>query len=130
MPINVISVILSAVAAMVIGFLWYGPLFAKAWMAEVKMTMDEMKGGNMGYMVTTVAALVMGTVTSLLVHFLGVTDIVNGAFLGLLVAVGYVGTAFLTTYMFSHKSMRLYMIDAGYQILIITLAAIICTVIR
>jgi len=38
---NWIAIVVAAVAAMVIGFLWYGPLFSKPWMAAYGFTMDE-----------------------------------------------------------------------------------------
>ena len=37
MQINLWAVILSALASLVIGFIWYGPLFGKAWMKVAGM---------------------------------------------------------------------------------------------
>lgn len=45
--INWLSILAAAVASLVIGFLWYGPLFGKAWMAASGMTEEKIKGGNM-----------------------------------------------------------------------------------
>ena len=49
--INYIAVVGAAVAAMVIGFLWYGPLFGKQWtklMNFDKKKIDEAKRKGMG----------------------------------------------------------------------------------
>jgi hypothetical protein len=48
MEINYYAVIVCAVLSMVIGFLWYGPLFGKKWMEIVGATeMDEAKRKEM-----------------------------------------------------------------------------------
>ena len=38
--INWLAVLASVVAAMVVGYLWYGPLFGKAWATEMKLPPD------------------------------------------------------------------------------------------
>jgi hypothetical protein len=81
----------------------------------------------MGYAVTFVGALVMGAVTSLLVRRLGVVSLVDGLFLGLVIAGGYVGTSFMSNYIFGQRSAKLFFIDAGYQTLAIIVAFAIAT---
>lgn len=116
---------------MVVGFFWYGPVLGKLWMREVGLTEEDIKDGpGVGYLYTFLAALVAAAVTSLLVHRLGITQILDGAFFGLLVGVGYVGTTFLSNYVFAQKSRLLYLIDAGYQITVIVVAAVISTLVR
>ena len=41
--INWLSVLIAVVAAQVLGFLWYGPLFSKQWMAALGWTPEQMK---------------------------------------------------------------------------------------
>ncbi|MCF7568717.1 DUF1761 domain-containing protein [Sabulilitoribacter arenilitoris] len=48
MPINLIAIPIAAVAALVVGFIWYNPkVFGNAWMQASGMTEEKMKGGNM-----------------------------------------------------------------------------------
>ena len=48
MPINPIAIPIAAVAALVVGFIWYNPkVFGNAWMKASGMTEEKMKGGNM-----------------------------------------------------------------------------------
>jgi len=47
MQINFLIVILASLVPMGLGFLWFGPLFGKAWMAETGMTPDKAKTANM-----------------------------------------------------------------------------------
>lgn len=41
-PVNYIAVILAAVAANVLGFIWYGPLLGKQWMKLSGMSQEKM----------------------------------------------------------------------------------------
>lgn len=131
MDINFIAVIVSGVLSMVLGFIWYGPLFAKLWMRENKFSAEDVGNGpGVGYLLTFIASMVTAAVTSLLVHRLGVTQVIDGAALGLLLGVGFVATTFLTNYIFSQKSFKLYAIDAGYQVIYILIASVVTTLIR
>ena len=46
--INWLAVIAASLVGFVVGFLWYGPVFGKAGMAESGMTEEKAKEGNMG----------------------------------------------------------------------------------
>ncbi|MFM9055456.1 MAG: DUF1761 domain-containing protein [Bacteroidota bacterium] len=47
MNINFPLILLAALAPMPLGFLWYGPLFGKAWMRESGMTPEKAKSSNL-----------------------------------------------------------------------------------
>jgi len=44
---NWLAILVAAASTLVVGFLWYGPLFGKAWMRESGMTEEKVKSGNM-----------------------------------------------------------------------------------
>ena len=44
--INVWAVIVCAIANMALGFMWYGPLFGKQWVAMMGWTPEQMKMGQ------------------------------------------------------------------------------------
>jgi hypothetical protein len=44
---NLLAILVAAATGFLIGGLWYGPLFGKAWMAEHGFTEEQMRGGNM-----------------------------------------------------------------------------------
>src|SRR5688500_19130256 len=58
--INPLAVIVATIVPMVLGFLWYGPLFGNTWMAARGVTREQMGDVNAGqaYGLTTVLALV------------------------------------------------------------------------
>jgi hypothetical protein len=47
MNVNFPILLLAAIVPMVIGFIWYGPLFGKSWMAESGMTPEKARSANM-----------------------------------------------------------------------------------
>lgn len=47
METNFLYLALAALVPMVIGFVWYGPLFGKAWMKQMGFTEESLKEGNM-----------------------------------------------------------------------------------
>jgi hypothetical protein len=131
MQINFIAALLVGVASMAMGFVWYGPLFAKMWMKEIGMSEETMKGGpGVGYLIAFLSSTLMGAVTSVLSYKLGLTNVMDGLMIGVLVGVGYVATTFATNYIFGKKSLRLYFIDAGYQTLLVIVAFVIATLVR
>ncbi|MBT8233309.1 MAG: DUF1761 domain-containing protein [Saprospiraceae bacterium] len=45
--INFLALIAGAVVPMVIGFIWYGPIFGKAWQNSLGMSDEDVQSGNM-----------------------------------------------------------------------------------
>lgn len=70
--INYIALLISALASMIIGFLWYSDmLFLKTWMRLAKISEEQMKHGNMaldglkGFIVT----LLCSTLIAIIFHY-------------------------------------------------------------
>lgn len=132
MDINYTAALLSAIASMVLGFLWYSPLlFATAWMTELELSAEDIKSGpGIGYLITFIAAFIMAAVTSILVNQLEVNSPQNALLFGLMISIGYIATTFASNYIFSQKTLKLYLIDTGYQVLNVILAAVITSALR
>ncbi len=47
LEINWLIVLATSLVPLVVGAVWYGPLFSKVWMQESGMTMDKIQGSNM-----------------------------------------------------------------------------------
>lgn len=43
--VNYLAVVVAAIIYLVVGFLWYGPLFGRRWMALMNITPSSMAGG-------------------------------------------------------------------------------------
>ncbi len=117
--VNYVAVVIAAVAAMILGFVWYGKmLFGKSWMKLTGMAEADAKRGNMTalYGSMFVGALVEAYVLSHFIHYAGAYTLVNGVKTGIWAWLGFVGPVMMGNYMFSKRPMKLFYIDGGYAL--------------
>jgi len=117
-----VGVVVAAVAGFVVGGLWYGPLFGKAWMKERGISHeDAAKGANMPlifgttFVLNLIAALGLGIVLDKTPAQLSLFDSVqiSGG-----LALVFIVTSIGVNYLFSRVSLKLFLIDAGYWVVI------------
>jgi len=124
MGINFWSVLVAAVATMVLGFLWYSPfLFANPWMRLMgvdpndKAKLAEMqKGAGKLYGLAFVASIVSALVLAKIIVITSVNTIPYGMKVGFAVWLGFVTTVQLTGALFGKQPSKLYLINTGYQL--------------
>ena len=122
--VNLWAVLVSALATMVVGFIWYSPmLFAKPWMVlmgydpDDKAKLAEMqKSAGPSYMMSLVASALSALVLGKIIAVSGTVGAVDGLKIGLVVWLGFVTTVQLTNALFSRQPNKLYMINTGYQL--------------
>jgi hypothetical protein len=116
---NLLAILVAAAAGFLVGGIWYGPLFGKAWMTEHGMTEEELKNANMlkiyglTFAFSVLSAVFLG---HLLAHF-GTMSARSTMMISVGVALGFIVPAIGTNYLFSRKSGKLFAIDAGYWLL-------------
>ncbi len=126
--LNYWAILASVVASMVIGFLWYGPLFSKPWMKEVgKNEADMKKSDGVGgmYAATTIGSFIEAYVMAHFVAYVGATTIVLGAATGFWAWLGFVATSFLSMSLFEGRSWKLYGINVGYHLVVMVVMGMI-----
>lgn len=126
MEINYFAVIVAALSTFLIGGLWYSPaVFGKAWMRENGLTEDELKKSSM--MKIFSLAFVLALVAAInLAMFLGPEDRPAwGALWGFAAGFGWVAMFVGTHYLFERKSFRLFLINAGYSVVALTIMGVI-----
>ena len=124
MGVNLLSVLVAAIATMILGFLWYSPiLFAKPWTVAMgydpndKAKMDETrKGAGKLYGITFVASLLSAFVLAKIIDVTTVASALYGMKIGFAVWLGFVTTVQLTSTLFKKRPIKLYLIDTGYQL--------------
>jgi len=154
--INPIAIVLAALSAMVVGFIWYNPkVFGTAWMHAAGMTEAQLKTGNMFKifgLALLFAFMLAASMPNLVVHQMGVYSLVQGelgvlpeyhAFLDVYgdafrtfkhgVLHGVLSGIFIalpilgTNAVFEHKSAKYIFINAGYWIITLgIMGGIIC----
>lgn len=124
--INYWTIIISAVASMGLGFLWYSPvLFAKRWMKEMNYNPEELaklkeKNGPTGMVKTYSMGVVVALITAFIFSGLLNSLIITG-FGGLLCVafsmwIGFSMPIALNGVLYGKDSLMLFAINSGYQL--------------
>lgn len=115
---NWLAVIVAAILQVVIGFIWYGPLFGKTWMSMMGMTQQTMRREGMGktYAWSFVGSLVTAGVLAKLVGVMGARTLGAGITAGFWVWLGFVATVTLASVLYEKRSVSLYALNNGYQL--------------
>ena len=125
MEVNWLAVAVAGVSAFVLGGLWYGPLFGKAWMRHSGMTEDRIKAGSPAkiyggaLMLSLLAAFVFAM-------FLGPkpgVEFATGA--GFAAGLAWVAASFGINYLFEHKPLGLWLVNGGYHTFQFTLYGLV-----
>jgi hypothetical protein len=129
--INWLAVILGAVALMVIGFVWYGPLFGRLWM-EASGRRPDPSGAGPVYALSGLGALVMSAAFALLLTTVPAADrtIVTGVIWGAILGVGFIATTSVTHGIFEAHKAAVVAIFSGYEIVGLIVIGIILTALK
>jgi hypothetical protein len=125
MGVNLLPVLVAAIATMVVGFLWYSPLlFAKPWMLLMgydpndKTALEKMqKSAGKSYGISFLASLVSAFVLAKIILVFTVNSALYGMKVGFAVWLGFVATVQLTDVLFARRPAKLYLINTGYQMI-------------
>ncbi|HTJ51442.1 MAG TPA: DUF1761 domain-containing protein [Cyclobacteriaceae bacterium] len=126
MHINYWAILVSALSTFVIGGIWYSPaVLGKAWMKENGFTEETTKKANMVKVFGL--SFFLALISSInLAMFMGPEDKPEmGALWGFLAGFGWVATFLGTYYLFEQRSFKLFLINAGYAIVSLTVMGII-----
>lgn len=130
--VNYTAVVIAAVASMILGAIWHGPLFGKVWMKAAGVTkadMDKTKSDMPKmYAITFVGALVTAYVLAVFIGWASVTTIALAIILAFLIWIGFVVTSSLGPLVWENRNQQLFLIGVSYSFVsLIIMAAIIVT---
>ena len=123
---NYLAIFVAALSTFLIGGLWYSPaVFGKAWMRENGFKEEDMKGRNMMKIFGLAFLLAVISAVNLAMFMGPESDPIMGALWGFLAGAGWVATFVGTHYLFERKSFTLFLINAGYSVVALTIMGII-----
>lgn len=127
--INYLAVLVAAVAAFLIGFIWYSFLFSKAWQKELGFTDEYIQQGNMPLIFGTsfVMMIIMsfGIAILLNIQHLESPDWAIGFHTGVMAGFFFGITSIAINYLYQRHSIKLWLIDAGYLLIFLALMGVI-----
>ncbi|WP_435418458.1 DUF1761 domain-containing protein [Parerythrobacter aurantius] len=115
---NLLTIVLAALAFFVVGAIWYGVLFGKAWQRAAGLSDEQVKGGNMALILGLTLAFEL-LIALVLAHQFAMTGASDRAIM--MISIGF--GAFVMTpaiginYLYQRKSGTLFAIDAGHFVL-------------
>lgn len=113
--VNWLAILVSMFLNMVIGALWYGPLFGKQWMQELGFTEEDIAAGNpaKAYVLAIINSFFMAFIMANVLSWATVSSVGNGLLLGLLMWVGFTGFSFGVNHAFENRSNKVWLINSG-----------------
>lgn len=120
---NILAVLVAALLPMVLGALWYGPLFGKQWMRmvgkteeEIRATMNPLKTYGATYLAFVVMGYVLGVVLQAWQDAYGMTGVSPGLQGAFWCWLGFVATSLWQGAAFEFKPTRLYLMNVAYNL--------------
>mgnify|MGYP001593097774 CR=1 FL=1 len=115
------AVLVAALAAYILGALWYSPLlFGKTWLHLMGWSREQMehhkKEALRGYLINFVATFVVAAVLAHVVYFLNVVDWQEGLETGFWMWLGFVVTVQLGGVLWEGKKFALFLLNTGYNL--------------
>ncbi len=129
--VNYWAVLVAAIASMVLGAVWYSPgVFGKIWMKGSGMTSQQLnkakkKGMGKLYFIAFLGSLLFAYILAHFVVFAGVVGVADALELAILTWIGFAVPLLLGSTLWEGKSWGAYLVVVVYQLVSISMMAII-----
>jgi hypothetical protein len=125
------DIFVAAAASIVIGFLWYGPIFGKSWMKLMNISEKQMQDAKKKGMPAStwiwmlISTLVMiGVLKVVLIRF-GTTTYVEAIKDGAMLWLGLVAPVQLGQVMWENRPWGLFLLNTAYYVVNLVVAAVL-----
>jgi hypothetical protein len=128
--LNYFAIFITTLLTFGIGAVWYTGLFGKMWQKETGLTDKQISEGNMvqTYGGSFVCFLLLNIFLAAVFKGLVPKNWIQGAITGFEIGL-FVNLASMTiNYLYQYKSLKLWLIDGGYQLVIMTVAGVVLSV--
>jgi hypothetical protein len=128
--INYVAVLVSSIVFFLIGSFWFSGLFGSTWCEALEEHGIKIKKPTPNeimqkMLLTFVANVIASIAMACLIIATGSSTAYSGFMLGTTAALGFAATAIAGVFIWESKSLKLFLIDAGYPVIGIIVSAII-----
>jgi len=129
--LNWLAILVSVVANMIIGAVWYG-VFAQPWMDGIGKTREDIEANQsfVPYLIAILNSFLMAFVLANVLVWTGVTGIGGGLLVALLMWLGFNGFSFASNHAFEGRSFKLWLINSGTYLVGLLVMGLILSVWR
>jgi len=125
-----LAIVLATLSAFVLGSLWYSKLlFGKRWMKETGITEESAKQASM-LKTFGLSFVLLFFAAFFLAMFVGTGAGVFGAVAGFMAGLGWVFTFMGVVYLFEFRTLALFLINACYSVISLTIMGLIIGVMQ
>jgi len=131
--VNYLAVGICSLIFFFLGSMWFGVLFGNTWVKElgrhnVFIQQPSIVGLFTKMMLNLLKNFVISLAMACLVVLTSSISVFSGLLLGVLVACGIAAPAMADVFIWENRSVKLFLIDSGYQIIGIVLSAIMLSI--
>ena len=112
---SLIGILASGVAATLVGFIWYGPLFGSIWKRQIG---DNNMGSVSRMIRSTLIAFIASMLLAYVMTYFGIAwnvfDWIGALELGIWCWLGFIATTLLSGVLWEGRTFTWYLINAGY----------------
>lgn len=120
--------LICAIAAMVIGMVWYSkPVFGKTWSELSGVDKDDKSGCFLIMIYSMLANMALAVTLYSVALWSNAYGLKSGFFMGVLIGFGIVMISMMMPYIWEKKSPRLFLINAGHQVAVVVVMSSIIT---
>lgn len=129
--LNIWAILVATLSTFVVGWLWYGPLFGKAWMSAVGISEEQLQEGNMAKIFGLAFIFELIMAFNLAMFFYGSPEGAemitagSGAFYGFLTGFGWIFFALAVNSLYEQRSWKYIFINGGYWTVAFTIMGLI-----
>ncbi|MBD3315563.1 MAG: DUF1761 family protein [Chitinivibrionales bacterium] len=130
---NVWAIAAGILANMIIGMLWYSPIFfGNIWLELIGKRREDIAEDDAGrsMALSIIPAIGMVLSVALIVAFANASTIADALIVGTTASVGLIGMSSFNLLLFENRSVKLTMLNTGYYMVALNVAAIISTLWR
>ncbi len=124
--VNIVAVLVAALSAFFLGYIWYTVVFVKPWKEEIGMGENsDAVAPNLGMLLigSFVLEIIMAFVMAR--FFIGNADALGGLKAGFLIGLPVVAFAFGVNYLFEGRSLKHWLINAAYYTVVFSVMGLI-----
>lgn len=115
--LNLVAFLVAGIVPMVVGFLWYGPLFGKDWMQLVGMTEEKAKAGSSKALtISIILSFVLSYVMNCFLTSLNAVTIGDGCMIAFMCWLGFALTMTGMNVAYEGRPNKLLFLYAGYSL--------------
>jgi hypothetical protein len=130
--LNYLAILVCAVVGMMIGMMWYGPLFGKPWMAmmgikdpEAAKKEAQKKGMGPTYAMAFVSQLLMAYVVAHFVAFLKIADVNAALQFAFWAWLGLIATVLSAQVLWEGRPAKFYYLNATHYLVVLSVMTLI-----